>query len=541
MFKVLIVDDEIYVVALVKKLIDWEKYNMKVEAEAYDGESALELVRKIKPDLVILDVRMPGYDGISFMNKVREFDKGIKFIVVSGHRQFDYVKGAISNSAEEYLLKPINKEEMESVLEKVYNQLTLESKKRKEIKEIEEKLIDTRRYVRRSIFSDIFNRGLGDKYADLESINQKFSTQFKPGKFALYAYILDMPIEFMNDASAKKVYKERIAKIYGELKKECYDVIMYEQNRVCYYLVNFEDKSSVAIKKMTNYLLGEFISKSNKFDKIYEHMCCLDTCDTIFETCENIELIQKYIYARIGTLNGKIIRSSDIVEDDEAVNAVWNIYDEKFKIALQTLDEGEIMIVVEQLFAKASYCLEEDSYIYIKLFEKVIDKLFLFFNYIGLSTLNEAQFKSDLLKRAMLAGNYSEYLKILYNKIKELIEKNTAENNNDSTPIIRIVKKYIEENYKEDISLASAADKVKISAGYLSRLFKKEENINFIEYLTQFRVEKSKELLKDIDYNIIQIADEVGFGNSKHFSKIFKKNVGITPTEYRKRHLGKGN
>lgn len=84
MFKVLIVDDEIYVVALIRKLIDWDKFDMKVEGTANDGITALNMVKEINPDLVIVDIRMPGYDGISFMDKVREFNTNVRFIVISG-------------------------------------------------------------------------------------------------------------------------------------------------------------------------------------------------------------------------------------------------------------------------------------------------------------------------------------------------------------------------------------------------------------------------------------------------------------------------
>ncbi|MBS5388643.1 MAG: helix-turn-helix transcriptional regulator [Clostridiales bacterium] len=105
-------------------------------------------------------------------------------------------------------------------------------------------------------------------------------------------------------------------------------------------------------------------------------------------------------------------------------------------------------------------------------------------------------------------------------------------------PPIRIVKRYIAEHYSEDISLSDAAKIVNLSPVYLSRLFKKEEGINFLDYLNQYRIDISKNLLKDVKHNILETASLSGFGSTKYFSKIFKKTVGITPSEYRKRHLG---
>ena len=140
MFKVLIVDDEIYVVALIRKLIDWDKFDMKVEGTANDGITALNMVKEINPDLVIVDIRMPGYDGISFMDKVREFNTNVRFIVISGHKQFDYAKGAMRNNVEDYLLKPINKEELESVLGNVHKQLRELHEKEQQIQMMETEL-----------------------------------------------------------------------------------------------------------------------------------------------------------------------------------------------------------------------------------------------------------------------------------------------------------------------------------------------------------------------------------------------------------------
>ena len=120
-----------------------------------------------------------------------------------------------------------------------------------------------------------------------------------------------------------------------------------------------------------------------------------------------------------------------------------------------------------------------------------------------------------------------------------MIEENQLSARSQATPTIRIVKRYIAEHYREDISLSSAAGLVNLTPVYLSRLFKKEEGINFVDYLNQYRIDVSKNLLRDVKYNVLDVAELSGFSNTRYFSKIFKKAVGITPSEYRKRHSGK--
>lgn len=181
MFKVLIADDEIYVVALIQKLIQWEKFNMEVVATANDGITALNLVKEIAPDVVIVDVRMPGYDGISFMDKVREFNTNVRFIVISGHKQFDYAKGAMRNNAEDYLLKPINKEELEHVLEHVYNELTKSQKRESEQKVMKEALDTSRSYMRQSLAKGLVRNEYWEQAENILQLNEHFMTDFSVG------------------------------------------------------------------------------------------------------------------------------------------------------------------------------------------------------------------------------------------------------------------------------------------------------------------------------------------------------------------------
>ncbi|QCX33184.1 helix-turn-helix transcriptional regulator [Caloramator sp. E03] len=99
---------------------------------------------------------------------------------------------------------------------------------------------------------------------------------------------------------------------------------------------------------------------------------------------------------------------------------------------------------------------------------------------------------------------------------------------------IRVAKQYISKNYKKDITLEDIANEVHLNPVYFSVMFKKEVGMNFSEYLINYRIDIAKELLKNKNYNICQIADMVGYKDSKYFSKLFTKVVGIKPLEYRK-------
>ncbi len=123
MYKVMIADDEIYITVLLARLVDWAEFDMEIVAVCHNGDEAYRQASEREFDLIVLDVRMPGMDGIALMQKLRVLNQKTRLIVISGYRSFDFAKGAIQNDAEDYLLKPISREELENVLRRTREKL----------------------------------------------------------------------------------------------------------------------------------------------------------------------------------------------------------------------------------------------------------------------------------------------------------------------------------------------------------------------------------------------------------------------------------
>lgn len=119
MIKVIVADDEEKVCSLICKLADWKAFDMEVVSTAYNGIEALERIKTLEPDVVITNIRMPGYDGIELIARAKEINEHIEFIIISGHRHFEYAQSAIKYGVSDYLLKPINKVELSDTLEKI--------------------------------------------------------------------------------------------------------------------------------------------------------------------------------------------------------------------------------------------------------------------------------------------------------------------------------------------------------------------------------------------------------------------------------------
>ena len=539
MFKVLIVDDEIYVVALIQKLISWDKYNMEVAATANDGIKALELVKEIRPDIVIVDIRMPGYDGISFMDKVREFNKNVRFIVISGHKQFDYVKGAMHNNAEDYLLKPINKEELEHVLEKIYGQLMKNQERESELKVMEEALDTSRSYMRESLVKGLLRGDYWKQAGELPTFNERFMTDFAEGRFCLLGLIMDIPACFQSEDGNDRVHGELFLSVRESLQRVCQEAIWTEEGHICIFIVNYLENQESAFKKTLQEQMMLYQKKISKFENLSVYFCLTGTKEKLPDLEEDLPLLDRCILGRSGFKNSRIIEPGDIKESEDLLSVIWEFRKEKFIQTMEELNAEELCLCIREMYTKAFYGIEEDTMLYYRLYMQIVKELWNYFSTIGVCRESRKNYTERFKESYIKTSGTGEYIRILSCEIRRLMAENQLYSNAQGIPSVRIVKRYIAEHYQEEISLSTAAEKVNISPVYLSRLFKKEEGINFLDYLNQYRLDVAKRLLRDMRYNVLEVADMTGFKNTRYFSKIFKKNVGLTPSEYRKRQLGK--
>lgn len=539
MYKVLIVDDEIYVVALIQKLIEWEKFDMRVEATANDGITALELVKEIKPDLVIVDVRMPGYDGISFMDKVREFNENVRFIVISGHKQFDYARGAMRNNVEDYLLKPINKEELESVIVQVHDKLIMNQKKETHIKEMKEELDTSKRRIRESLIKELQREGSEEFSLSLDKLNEHYLVNLQEGNYQMCMLILDAPVKFDTSADRDLLFYKIQDRLAGELRRFCLEVIDMEQENIIFYLLNYKNGTQEKISSMLHQLMREYRGQIQKFEQVSLTVCAGTVYESFDQLGSAIPELCRLAASRCALSELRVIEPGDIKTEGNILPAIWEFGEEKLRKALTELNVEELLHCIREMFSRAFYGIEEDSLLYYRLYLELCAEIYNYFSNIGMLQESEKEFNQRMSKCFLQTSNVRVYGKLLCDEVQRLINENQLSEVSQATPTIRIVKRYITEHYMEEISLSTAAQVVNLSPVYLSRLFKKEEGINFLDYVNQYRIEVAKKFLSDINYNVLEAADLSGFKNTRYFSKIFKKAVGITPSEYRKRHLGK--
>ena len=538
MYKVLIVDDEKYVISLIEKLIDWEKLGMEVVGSAGDGMKGVELVEELKPDILIADVKMPGFDGISLVKRVREIDRDIKFIIISGHKKFEYAKSVMKYNVEDYILKPIDKEELEGILQKIRKELDEKSEQRKNEGKIN-KWMDSNRLLMNDQFMEEFcNKALFSKKQSIEEINQRYFTEL--GNHVCRCAVIQlnglngtMEASFAEDFLS--TLKKYIDQENGANEIPVMSRIGYHQ--IILLLENEEEKMS-SINTVLENILAEALRMGSKYSGLKVAFSvgkpvCLDT--NVMGLEETLDSARAALNKRFTDGYGRIL----LAENNRSAENSGIDADllKNLGKAVRSTSESEITQQINAIYDAVRSEGYKNPDIYMTAACKVNEELYQYLRLFSSVEGMQQKLEEQLEKRMIEATGITELKKLLVQHICENIEQMIGDSKSNLSPAIRTAKIFIANNYKQDIGLGDVARVVNLSSVYFSGLFKKEIGENFVDYLNRVRIDAAKVLLKDVRNNIGEIAEQCGFSDTRYFAKIFKRSVGITPSDYRKRQI----
>ena len=538
MYKVLIVDDEKYVISLIEKLIDWEKLGMKVVGSAGDGMKGVELVEELKPDILIADVKMPGFDGISLVKRVREIDRDIKFIIISGHKKFEYAKSVMKYNVEDYILKPIDKEELEGILQKIRKELDEKSEQRKNEGKINKWMDSNRLLMNDQFMEELYNKSLFSKKQSIEEINQRYFTEL--GNYVYRCAIIQlnglngtMEASFIEDFLS--TLKKYIDQKNGENERPVMSRIGYHQ--ILLLLESAQEKMS-SVNTVLEHILRESLRMGSKYSGLKVALAVgkpvrLDsTAACLEETLDSVK----------AALNKRFTDGYGLILLAENKNSTENTAIDADQLkglgkALRSTSESEITQQIEGIYDAVKNEGFKNPDIYIAAAYKINEELYQYLRLFSSTERMQPKLEEQLEKRIIEATSIAELKKLLVQHICENMEQLIGDSKSNLSPAIRTAKIFIANNYKQDIGLGDVAKVVNLSSVYFSGLFKKEIGENFVDYLNRVRIDAAKILLKDVRNNIGEIAEQCGFSDTRYFAKIFKRSVGITPSDYRKRQI----
>ncbi len=534
MIKVVIADDEEKVCQLIYHLVDWKSLDMEVVSIAHNGIEALEQVVVYKPDLIITDIRMPGYDGLEVIKRAKSAKSDIEIIIISGYRHFEYAQNAIKYGVGDYLLKPIKKTELLDTLNHVKEKYLLRTNQLTS----EEQLTLTYRNGIDKKRTEFLACLLSFQYKEdedmtVEYINRNYYYHFHKGLFQFFIFKLDCGYHKGNNSSLKlmKDKVEQITAVY--IKEECYDFQIYSTDCGINVLCNYEPEKRRVMRKHMKDILDELLVQKTVFGQINITIGMGDAVSDLHKVFHSYFMAEECINERFVLGNDIFIEEIPYGDNREEWNTLLGELQKDFTTAIVGLNREDIAGVLEKLKStvKASEAYAVKS---LKIAKEVMQSYLTIARSNQLKIENEEIFYQNFCFYANRCGNSEALFHFLQITVLQSFDKVVEDKRQENTKPIRLAKQFILQNYKRSVSLEEVSSHVGFNASYFSSLFKKESGYNFLEYLSEVRMNKAKELLKETSMSVASVCEAVGYSDLKHFTKSFKKNTGLKPNEYRK-------
>ena len=534
MLKVLITDDEQMICNLIANILDGEDMGFQIIGMANTGTDAFDIIQKEKPDVVISDIRMPGYDGIQLIQKTAEAGIQAVFVMISGYKQFEYAQNAMKYGVKYYLLKPISEEKLRETMMEIGRELDVKQQKIVEERHLRRQVQEARDKMKRRFLTTVLAANEKD---DLESdisrnaVNAEYNTEFKDGEYRAVFVKVDIrgavgkSAEYLQDKIEQ--YVEKFGKDFSE------SISTYTHSGIV-VLFNYKNEDEEEIKRKIEELwtdLDDYVKNFEGFSVVIgvseatgqfkeTRKCIVESMDAVKYRIKNPEskilYYDEFDYQRrpVGTIITPVKRQ----------NYLAKIESGSAEDAAACIDEAVRMIRYE-ITNYSPVMLYDTLIYYVDLLNKTLDK--------AQKEKMEEYFEqwNERIDNERTELKLTEATKAYVTKVIQYVQEEKKDK--DIRPV-REVKTYLEENYHQEISLNDLADIVSLNASYLSALFKKETGMTYTEYVMFCRLEKAKELLADTGKSIAEIADAVGYHDTRHFSKLFTRNIGLKPSEYRK-------
>lgn len=519
MFKIILADDEPIIIKGLRKMIQWESLHAEIVAEAGNGEELLERVREYSPDIVISDVAMPKMSGLDVIKKIRETDKKIKIIFLSGYQEFEYVRTAIRYDAQEYLLKPVGKEELEQAVLRAEQELKSDS---------------PMEYWR-------------EEKSDMQTVFRKMNTDTEYKE--LYQHFKDMGIDIEGKAftgvcfSLPRGFHKEIGnqdmeellrfsifkKIQEYVKKEKIGFVIKRE-------VNSSNLILVSSKDEYNFMAEQEIKKiREKIYEVYKVWLIVGLGNTVFHIKE-----LKYAYKTAKFCSElhyfsqeDFIRYEDVSRE---FKSSFDDYNKQYKEMITSLFSRDglwkekldkVLETIENLHYGNRYAAENRCIAMAMDFYKELEE----YHIVASETRQEYE---GFVAKIRLQSSYRDLKNFIERFLAKFLEKNAFQDTAAENQTIHQVKVYIKEHYAEDLSLGKMAEIVYMNPYYFSSFFKKETGQNYKNYLAEVRMKEAVKLLMKTDMKTYELAKAVGYNDVRSFSEKFREYFGESPSSYKK-------
>lgn len=511
MIRVLIAEDEeIERLAFHQILLD-HLPSIEVVGLAVNGREAIRLSLEHKPDLILVDIKMPGVDGLKAVEVIRSRLPQTKVIIVSSYDTFTFAQQALRLGVTDYLLKPSKTETIVQTVRRVCEEIRRERAERTRVKQMQEHIKRVFPIVEADFVMQLLSDHIHDVHIEevMEVLEVKSSDP---------AYVL---VLFINIDS--NVTKEKLDEVYGKVKARFHKVA----------------KGFIGALSGSHIPMIIFADQKGRVRhqalQLVQQLRSLLAKDPSFSFFFGIGQARQSVQELRGSYHEALLACADL-----STAARYRFYedmvreqeDESNRIALEkrlletVRDENweQAQTILDKLLT-----IDEQNQVSISLAQQ-----HLYGNLIMVARyLEEMGLKIHPSQLTLHGTSFPHLRSEVHMKMKLLYQCRQQLKKSHKMDTAYLLKQYIEAHYQEDLSLEQLADYVQLSPYYVSKLFKEEFQMSFIDYLTKCRIHAAKEFIRKGEKSIKEIAFEVGYHDPNYFSRVFKKVCNLSPSSYK--------
>lgn len=532
MYQIMIVDDEPSVLEGLTCTIPWDTIDVDTIYQASSSYEALDLLEKHHVDIVITDIRMPGMNGLELIRNIREKWSGIRSIILSGHGEFEYAQEAIRSEAMDYLLKPIEVEDMIRTVKNVITSLEEQWRQVAQYRQTTQTLQEHMPFLRSKVLGDLLQGRIGS----VETLKKKLehlSIPFHLGD-SIALLIVRMEEEFYSyDSHSFHLLEYAVCNMTEEIFGKHFDTWHdSDSNGYLIFAVKAnnknEGKSTTLVERLAtqlhenvlNYLRGHISVMVSHWGRFPEDL------GTLYEA----SLLS--FRRRIGSDRGFFYSMGDELDEDQATTSIDELY--RLPTLMHLLDSGNW----EEAGNKIKCISNEWQEKFEGSREHLLEVYFLlrasFFRYAHqngryVTELFQQEWGQVNEENLRSIAQLEEWSIRLLRRCRSDVEATMSHNR---LHVINKAHAYINANLANDVSLQAIADHIHLHPVYLSRLYKQETGEVLSEYAQRIRLDKAAELLKKSELKIYEVAQQTGYEHT-YFNRVFKRKFGVTPQEYR--------
>lgn len=509
MYSILLVDDEKSIREHLTKAIPFEEHGFAVISTALNGKEAMEKLPVVRPDLILLDVRMPVMDGLKFLKLLRCSEySNTQVVMLSGYNEFEYAKEAMKYGVRAYINKPVDDEELIPLLDTLREELD-NYKDEKDRHDFRESM---------NLFYKLYNgasicRNTFKGYSIMICVLKKYTGS--TGILNIQSAVQECTTTLLGE-TGKMPFRLKGSQYFFLLPPKILE--LYEYN-----MMNLARKLTENLREFSLdcAILFDSYVFSNSNDSFREDLLN-----------HNYEMLTELFFS-----GGRYMDYHP--EQYKAVEErlLESKYLDELTLNIGTLDKMKALQVVEELMDRV-----QEWHIGIQYIQEISYRIYYLFT-DEITKITKSKHPEYIIPRpnwmdSLYFVSFPEWRELLCSMVTEIFEYLEQNYKTANTSVYAEVVDYVRSHYSEQINLKKVAKKFFINASYLGRTFQKTVGVSFNEYVNQLRIDEAKRLLVQTDKLIYEIANQVGFIESSYFIVKFTQEVGKSPSEYRNGKLG---